>query len=330
MILWNSTLELFELVYRLRGFKREWRKNPKYNDFLPLFTAQDEWTVVKYVMEVLRAFQYWTQWMSKQHSVTLPHVITLYNDMFDHMDGVISALAKKKTPWKEDLRFVVKCARQKLSKYYTEVTPMTGMFVISAHILDPFRMLRSFRKWDKGIDINPQNETSYTTQYQEAFLKYVENQYCAKHRCLMVIMSENTMNNNLSSFAMASGSDQSTYDLYDLSSDDNDYLIPTNVAETTPGQTDHAVHLMTVARLFLNSPPELQQNRGQIDPNLNDYHSDPMKISSTFWFPDITDRWRQQEETHSKYADLYNVTHIIFSTIPRGVTVEASFPLGER
>jgi hypothetical protein len=78
--------------------------------------------------------------MSKQHSITLPHVITLDNDMFDHMDGLISALAKKMTPWKEDLRFVVKCARQKLSKYYTEVTPMTGMFVISAHILDPFRM----------------------------------------------------------------------------------------------------------------------------------------------------------------------------------------------
>jgi hypothetical protein len=180
------------------------------------------------------------------------------------------------------------------------------------------------------MDINPEDETSYTTQYQEAFLKYVENQYCAKHRCLMVIMSENTMNNNLSSFTMASGSDQSTYDPYHLSSDDNEYLIPTNVAETTPGQTDHAARLMTVARLFLNSPPESQQNRGQIDPNLYDYHSDPMKISSTFWFPDITDWWRQQEETHSKYADLSNVTRIIFSTIPRGVRVEASFPLGER
>jgi hypothetical protein len=97
------------------------------------------------------------------------------------MDGVMQACAKKKNPWKEDLFFAVKLARQKLSKYYAEVTPTTGMNLISAHILDPFRKLRWFRKWDKGMNINPEDETPYTTQYQEAFLKYVENEYSAKH-----------------------------------------------------------------------------------------------------------------------------------------------------
>jgi len=95
--------------------------------------------------------------------------------MFDHMDGVMRALTKKKTQWKEDLFFAVKCAQQNLSKYYTEVTSTTGMLLITAHILVPFRKLRSFRKWDKGMDINPEDATSYTTQYQEPFLKYVEN-----------------------------------------------------------------------------------------------------------------------------------------------------------
>jgi len=57
-----------------------------------------------------------------------------------------------------------------------------GHASISAHILDPFRKLRSFRMWDKVMDINLEHETSYTTQYQEAFLRYVENEYCAKHR----------------------------------------------------------------------------------------------------------------------------------------------------
>jgi len=33
--------------------------------------------------------------MSKWHAVTLHHVITVYNDIFDHMDGVMRALAKK-------------------------------------------------------------------------------------------------------------------------------------------------------------------------------------------------------------------------------------------
>ena len=238
--------------------------------------------------------------MSKRHTVTLHNVITVYNDMFDHMDGVMRALAKKMTQWMEDLFFAVKCARQKLSKYYMEVTPMTGMLLITGHILDPFRMLRSFRKWDTGMDINPEDETFYTTQYQEAFLRYVENEYCMKHRRLPVVKSDNTLNNILSSFEMACRSGQSSYDPYNLSSDDDKYLMPTNVAETTPGLSVCAARLLTAARLYFNSPPELPQTWGQIDPNLNDYHSDPMAISGTFWLPDITDWWWHQEETHSR------------------------------
>jgi hypothetical protein len=92
--------------------------------------------------------------MCKRHTVTLHHVITVFNDMFDHMDGIVQALAKKKTQWKEDLFFAVRLARQKLSKCYTEATPTPGMLLISSHILDTFCTLRSFRTWDKRMDIN--------------------------------------------------------------------------------------------------------------------------------------------------------------------------------
>jgi len=256
-------------------------------------------------------------------------VITVYNDMFDHMDGVMQALAKKKTRWKEDLFFAEKLARQKLSKYYAEVTSTTGMLLISAHILDPFRKLRSFRKWDKGMDINPEHETSYPTQYQEAFLKYVENEYCAKHRRVPVNKLETVPSSDLVPSAMASWSYQSSFDPCDLSSDDEEYLTANNVAETTVERSDRAARLLTTARLYLNSPPQAPTNWGQINPNLNDYHSDPMKISSTLWIPDITNWYRQQEETHSKYADLANVARDIFSIIPHGVGLEASFSLGQ-
>ena len=194
---WNSTLQLLERAYRLQEFTREWLQNPKYSEYRPLFTTQDEWTIVKYVMEVLRPSRYWTLWMSKRHTVTLHHVITVYNGMFDHMDRVMRAVAKKKTPWKEDLFFPVKLGRHKLSKYYAEVTPTMGMLLISAHILDPCRKLRSFRKWDKGMDINPEDETSYTAQYQESFLKCVENEYCAKHRRVPVNKLETVLTSNL-------------------------------------------------------------------------------------------------------------------------------------
>jgi len=62
--------------------------------------------------------------------------------MFDLMHGVMRALANKNTQWKEDLFFAVKLARQKHSKYYAELTPTTGMLLISAHILNPLRQLQ--------------------------------------------------------------------------------------------------------------------------------------------------------------------------------------------
>jgi len=190
--------------------------------------------------------------------------------MFDHTDGMMLALAKKTTRWKEILFYAVKCAWQKLSIYYTDVTPTTAMHLIPAHIHVPFRKLRSFGKWDKAMDINPVDETSYTTQYQEAFLKYVENKYGAKHRRMPLIKSDNTLINTLSSFQMAARSGQSSYDPYDLSSDDDENLMPTNVAEMTPAPSDHAPRLLTVARHYLNSPHDLPLNWGQINPILID------------------------------------------------------------
>jgi hypothetical protein len=127
---------------------------------------------------------------------------------------------------------------------------------------------------------------------------------------------------------MASRSGHFSYDPYDQSMNDEEYLMPNNVAETTPGRRDRAAHLLTAARLSLNSRSELPQNWGQIDLNLNDYHSDAIEISSTFWLPDNTDWWQQQEETHSNYADLSNVARDIFSIIPHGVGAETSSSLG--
>jgi hypothetical protein len=98
---------------------------------------------------------------------------------------------------REDLFFVVKLVHQKLSKDYTEVTPTTGLLVISACILQPFWMLQSFKKWVKRMDIQHENKTSYTIHYEEVFLNYEENEYCAKHRCLPSTILASVVSNNL-------------------------------------------------------------------------------------------------------------------------------------
>jgi hypothetical protein len=96
------------------------------------------------------------------------------------MDGMIRALAKKRT-LKGRLVLCCEYVPQKMTKYNTEVTPTTGMLLVSGHILNPSWNLRLFRNWDKRMDITPDEKISYTTQYQEAFLKNVENEYCPKY-----------------------------------------------------------------------------------------------------------------------------------------------------
>ena len=111
---------------------------------------------------------------------------------------------------------------------------------------------------------------------------------------------ETVPTSNLVPSATASGFYQSSFDPNDLSSDDEEYLTPNNLAEMTPGQSDRVAHLLTAARLHLNSPPEAPKKCGQINPNVNDYNSDPMEMSSTFWSLGITNWWRQLKETHSR------------------------------
>jgi len=141
-----------------------------------------------------------------------------------------------------------------------------------------------------------------------------------KHQSLQI-------SNHISS-AMASWSCQSSFDPYDLPRDDEECLRPNNVTETTPRRSDRTARVLTATSLYLNSPPEVPNNWVQINPNLNDYHCDPIEFSSTFWSPDITDWWRQPQEMHSKYPDLSNVACDIFSFILHGVGVEARFSLG--
>jgi len=150
------------------------------------------------------------------------------------------------------------------------------------------------------MDINPEDETSYTTSYWEALLKCVENEYSARHQLMTVNKPECVLSINLIPPAKAPGTGQSSFDSYDLSSDDEESVIPNIMTQTTPRWSVRAAHLLTAPRLYFNSTPEATKNWVQINQNLNNYHSDPLEISSTFWIPDITDWWPQQVDTHSK------------------------------
>jgi hypothetical protein len=97
------------------------------------------------------------------------------------MYGIMRALAMKKTEWMDELYFTMMFVQQKLSTHYAEVTSISSKHGSSPHILDRFRKFWSFTQSDKGMDNDPEDRTTYTTQYQEAFLKYVKNYCSAKH-----------------------------------------------------------------------------------------------------------------------------------------------------
>ena len=156
----------------------------------------------------------------------------------------------------------------------------------------------------------------------------MENEYCAKYTRVTVSEPESVPTKNSIPSAMASRSGQSSFHPSDLSSDDEEYLKRHNEAETTPGPIDRTARFLTSAWLYLNPLPEFQKHCGQLNLTFNDYHSHSMEISSTFWILDITDWWQQQEETHSKYTNLSDVARDLFSILPHGVRVEASFSVG--
>ena len=62
----------------------------------------------------------------------------------------------------------------------------------------------------------------------------MDAEYCTNPNSLPVIIPERVTTTMLCPSARASGSGQSSFDLYDLSSDDEQYLAPKIVAEMTP------------------------------------------------------------------------------------------------
>jgi len=83
---------------------------------------------------------------------------------------------------------------------------------ITSHLLDPFRMLRSFGNWAKRMDSNPGDMIPYTTRYQEAILKYAEDEYCANHRDVVGNQLETVPSSNLVPSATVAGSHQTLLD----------------------------------------------------------------------------------------------------------------------
>jgi len=108
--------------------------------------------------------------------------------------------------------FPISIARVIMSKNNAEFTPFSYLLLISGHILDAFRKLRLFGKWDKAKRINSGNETSLTVQYQKAFLIQAEHECYSKHQLMSVIKPKYDHPSHFFPLANASRFAQSAFD----------------------------------------------------------------------------------------------------------------------
>jgi len=76
---------------------------------------------------------------------------------------------------------------------------------------------------------------------------------------MSIINPEQVLGSHHFPSAKASGFGQSSFDPYDLSSNDKEYLTTKCRVETTPGRRDCAAPPFTAPMLYLISPPKAQK-----------------------------------------------------------------------
>ena len=272
--------------------------------------------------------------MSKRHTITLHRVISIYNEMFDHLEGALRSLKRKQSAWKVDVRRAVRATHVKLQSYYAKVTPESGLLLILAALLDPFRKTKSFRSWDANMNIDPKDSESYTAQYTEAFLNYWEEMYVIPQCTRKVKVEEKDDRDTETESATYNGSSTSRSTSPDVAyfSDSSDEFIhgsdPT-CPPVTPARALQQDRLMEVARKYINSANADPATLGQHPPKTDDLKSDdPQEMTAAFWKPDVAAYWQAQENSLSEFAPLARMARDVFLVIPHSVGVEASFSLG--
>ena len=86
---------------------------------------------------------------------------------------------------------------------------------------------------------------------------------------------------------------------------------------------------MEVACKYINSVNADPLALGQHPPKTDDLKSEnPQQLTAAIWKPDVAAYCREQEVSCMEYAPLARMACDVFSVIPHGVGVEASFSLG--
>jgi glutamine synthetase type III len=62
---------------------------------------QEEWRQIEYLLLITKPFFDFTNVLSKTRDVTVHHVFSIYNRLFNHLDDAEKKLKRKGVPWKK-------------------------------------------------------------------------------------------------------------------------------------------------------------------------------------------------------------------------------------
>ena len=145
------------------------------HQYLHFKLDQEEWRQIEYLLLITKPFFDFTNVLSKTRDVTVHHVFSIYNRLFNHLDDAEKKLKRKGVPWKKRMLQALAAAKEKLNKYYsaTDSEPYGIVYAI-ATILCPSKKLRYFNNKDWRGENEKGEKVDFMKTYRDALQKEFE------------------------------------------------------------------------------------------------------------------------------------------------------------
>jgi hypothetical protein len=172
---WDSTCLMLIRAMRLRQaidiLCNEYR--PAY----PFKIRTIEWKQIGYLIDLLRPFCFFTQTIGKTRSVTIPYVLSIYDELYERLFESRRKLVAKqeKYIWVKVLIAGIEAAQLKLDIYYNKTYGNLGSIYGIGAILNPALKLQSFHpdfcwldpaKKDWAMEFEDHLRTLYKQSYE--------------------------------------------------------------------------------------------------------------------------------------------------------------------
>lgn len=166
---WNSTFLMLNRARRLQSVFDQYCTTYQHVQFK---LDQEEWRQVEYLLLITKPFFDFTSVLSKTRDVTVHHVFSIYNRLFNHLEDAEKKLKHKAVPWKKRMLQALRSAKRKLSKYYTATDNESyGKVYAIATILCPSKKLRYFDNANWRGKTEKGEEVDLMKHYQEILQK---------------------------------------------------------------------------------------------------------------------------------------------------------------